>query len=245
MWVPEPPHQPGPQTFTSLAGPLPACEDHRRAAASVASPREPHRPRGGVSQGFRQGDTRPPPAVSSWLSLQGCAPPHTWRLPGEQVLAAGSGCGGGRAVTGSNSPTRRARGEGRPLSGPLGTKVGENARLGKPMASHSAPGDAPKLDQRHPLYPRGHSPAQAPSVAPQCPAGLLTPPFGRNFSIQASHEKELGHGTPGESGSKDFPGSPVGNTLPSSEGDASSIPGWGAKIPHDSQPKKRERERVI
>lgn len=31
-------HQPGPGTFTSLAGPLPACEDHLRVAASAASP---------------------------------------------------------------------------------------------------------------------------------------------------------------------------------------------------------------
>ena len=36
--TPGPRHQPGPGTFTSLAGPLPACEDHLRVAASAASP---------------------------------------------------------------------------------------------------------------------------------------------------------------------------------------------------------------
>lgn len=46
VWIPEAPrappprprHQPGPGTFTSLAGPLPACEDYLRVAATVESP---------------------------------------------------------------------------------------------------------------------------------------------------------------------------------------------------------------
>ena len=35
----------------------------------------------------------------------------------------------------------------------------------------------------------------------------------------------------------DFPGGPVVKTLPSNTGDVGSIPGWGGKIPHASQPK--------
>ena len=35
----------------------------------------------------------------------------------------------------------------------------------------------------------------------------------------------------------DFPGGPVVKTLPSNAGGEGSIPGWGAKIPHASQPK--------
>ena len=35
-----------------------------------------------------------------------------------------------------------------------------------------------------------------------------------------------------------FPGSPVVKTLPSNVGGSGSIPGWGAKIPHASRPKK-------
>ena len=38
--------------------------------------------------------------------------------------------------------------------------------------------------------------------------------------------------------SGDFPGCPVVKTLPSNAGGAGSIPGWGAKIPHASWPKK-------
>ena len=34
------------------------------------------------------------------------------------------------------------------------------------------------------------------------------------------------------SGGWDFPGGPVVKNLPSSAGDAASIPGWGTKIPH-------------
>ena len=37
-------------------------------------------------------------------------------------------------------------------------------------------------------------------------------------------------------GEGDFPGSPVVKTLPSNAGGVGSIPGWGAKIPHASQP---------
>ena len=36
-----------------------------------------------------------------------------------------------------------------------------------------------------------------------------------------------------------FPGSPAVRTLPSNAGGAGSIPGWGAKIPHASQPKNQ------
>ena len=36
----------------------------------------------------------------------------------------------------------------------------------------------------------------------------------------------------------DFPGGPVVKTSPSNAGGAGSIPGWGAKIPHVSGPKK-------
>ena len=36
---------------------------------------------------------------------------------------------------------------------------------------------------------------------------------------------------------RNFPGSPVVKTLPSNAGDAGSISGQGAKIPHASQPK--------
>ena len=36
----------------------------------------------------------------------------------------------------------------------------------------------------------------------------------------------------------DFSGSPVVKTLPSRAGGASSIPGWGAKIPHATWAKK-------
>ena len=38
---------------------------------------------------------------------------------------------------------------------------------------------------------------------------------------------------------RDVPGSPVVKTSPSNAGDVSSIPGWGAKIPHTSQPKNQ------
>ena len=37
-----------------------------------------------------------------------------------------------------------------------------------------------------------------------------------------------------------FPGGPVVKTSPSSAGGAGSIPGWGTKIPHASQPKKQK-----
>ena len=38
---------------------------------------------------------------------------------------------------------------------------------------------------------------------------------------------------------RDFPGGPVIKTSPSNAGDAGSIPGWGAKIPHASWPKNQ------
>ena len=38
---------------------------------------------------------------------------------------------------------------------------------------------------------------------------------------------------------RDFPDSPVVKTLPSNAGGAGWIPGWGAKIPHASGPKKQ------
>ena len=95
------------------------------------------------------------------------------------------------------------------------------------------------------IYPQGHSPAQAPSVAPQCPADLLIPPFGRNFSIQASHQKKLRQGTPGESGSRDFPGSPVGNTLLQMKGmQVQSLDGeLRSHMTHSHKERERERER--
>ena len=39
----------------------------------------------------------------------------------------------------------------------------------------------------------------------------------------------------------DFPGAPVVKTPPSNAEDAGSIPGWGTKIPHASQPKKKKQ----
>ena len=36
----------------------------------------------------------------------------------------------------------------------------------------------------------------------------------------------------------DFPGGPMVKTLPSNAGAVGLIPGWGAKIPHASWPKK-------
>ena len=48
---------------------------------------------------------------------------------------------------------------------------------------------------------------------------------------------------------RDFPGGPVFNILPSSEGVAGSIPGQGTKIPHVLQPKnqniKHRRSSVV
>ena len=38
---------------------------------------------------------------------------------------------------------------------------------------------------------------------------------------------------------RDFPRSPVVKTLPSNEGAACSSPVWGAKIPHDLEPKNQ------
>ena len=40
-------------------------------------------------------------------------------------------------------------------------------------------------------------------------------------------------------GTRDFPGNPVVRTSPFNAEDVGSIPGWGAKIPHTSQPKTR------
>ena len=42
---------------------------------------------------------------------------------------------------------------------------------------------------------------------------------------------------------QDFPGGPVVKTLPSSAGDAGSIPGWGAKLPHASGSKNQNIKR--
>ena len=38
---------------------------------------------------------------------------------------------------------------------------------------------------------------------------------------------------------RNFPGGLVGKNSPSSAGGVGSIPGWGAKIPHASQPKNQ------
>ena len=38
---------------------------------------------------------------------------------------------------------------------------------------------------------------------------------------------------------RDFPGGPVVKTSPSNAGGVSLIPGWGAKMPHASQPKNQ------
>ena len=38
---------------------------------------------------------------------------------------------------------------------------------------------------------------------------------------------------------REFPGGPVVKTSPSNAGGVGSIPGWEAKIPHASQPKKQ------
>ena len=38
---------------------------------------------------------------------------------------------------------------------------------------------------------------------------------------------------------RDFPGGPVSKTSPSKAGGAGSIPGWGAKFPHDLRPKNQ------
>ena len=43
----------------------------------------------------------------------------------------------------------------------------------------------------------------------------------------------------------DFPGGPVVKTLPSNAGGMDLIPGWGAKIPHASQPKKKKKNQNI
>ena len=40
----------------------------------------------------------------------------------------------------------------------------------------------------------------------------------------------------------DFAGGPVVKTLPSNAGGAGSIPGWGAKIPQASRPKKQNKK---
>ena len=45
-----------------------------------------------------------------------------------------------------------------------------------------------------------------------------------------------------EEQSRDFPDYPVVKTLLSSAGDTDSIPGWGTKIPHASQPKNQNTE---
>ena len=42
----------------------------------------------------------------------------------------------------------------------------------------------------------------------------------------------------------DFPGAPVVKTPPSNAEDAGSIPGWGTKIPHALQPKKKTKHKT-
>ena len=42
-----------------------------------------------------------------------------------------------------------------------------------------------------------------------------------------------------DNGAWDFPGGPVVKTSPSNAGGAGLIPGWGAKIPHASQPENQ------
>ena len=44
---------------------------------------------------------------------------------------------------------------------------------------------------------------------------------------------------------EDFSGGPVVKTLPSNVGGASSIPGWGSKVPHASQPKNQNETDAI
>ena len=41
---------------------------------------------------------------------------------------------------------------------------------------------------------------------------------------------------------QDFPGGPVAETSPSNAGAAGSVPGWGAEVPHASQPKTTKRK---
>ena len=41
---------------------------------------------------------------------------------------------------------------------------------------------------------------------------------------------------------RDFPGGPVVKTLPPNAGDAGSIPGWEAKVPHASGPKSKTKQ---
>ena len=45
--------------------------------------------------------------------------------------------------------------------------------------------------------------------------------------------------------SGDFPGGPVTESLPSSSGDAGSIPGQGAEIPHACCQKKKKKTKTI
>ena len=41
----------------------------------------------------------------------------------------------------------------------------------------------------------------------------------------------------------DFPDRPVVKTLPSNAGGTSSIPGWGAEVPHASQSKQNKKQK--
>ena len=41
---------------------------------------------------------------------------------------------------------------------------------------------------------------------------------------------------------RDFPDGPVVKTSPCNAGGTSLIPGWGAKTPHISQPKKKKKK---
>ena len=114
---------------------------------------------------------------------------------------------------GSNSPTRRAHGEGAPADLATGRQGwGEYHAKQSYGLSLSAPDDSSKLDQGALDLPVGTLSCSSTFYSSPVPADLI-PPFGRNLSIQASHQKKLRHRIPGESGSGDFTGSPVGNTL--------------------------------
>ena len=43
---------------------------------------------------------------------------------------------------------------------------------------------------------------------------------------------------------RDFPDGPVVKTSPCNAGGTGLIPGWGAKIPHISQPKKKKKAKA-
>ena len=53
------------------------------------------------------------------------------------------------------------------------------------------------------------------------------------------------HATDSKSMRREFPGGPVVKTLPSNVGGASTIPGWGSKVPHASQTKNQNETEAI